>query len=223
MTLAKDTPLHIVDFEGNQKCGIVEYGVVTLLGGIVTRTATRLCRAENDINARDIELHRIRNEDTLNCQPFSDEWELFLELRQSGPLCAHYAAVEHGLMKRTWPYPRKSPDFLNLGQFSADWGPWIDTCQLFQRIYPGLESYQLASLVAQFGLSDSLSELAEQHCPVERSSFHCALYDAIASALLLKYILALPGFEGATVAWLIHNSASGKKKDALRQLRFGDR
>lgn len=203
-------PIHVIDFEGNQRCGIIEYGVVTLQGNVVTDTRTRLCQAQAAIAAQDVRHHGIRNMDTERCAPFAEEWDYFIGLRKSGPLCAHHATVENMLLKSIWAYPSQSPDFLRVGQTCSDWGPWIDTCRLFQMIYPDLESYKLAALIAGFGLQDVLRQHAAAYCPAGRNKYHCALYDAIASALLLQHVLALPGYGAATIAWLLHNSAGTK-------------
>ena len=37
-----EIPIHVVDFEGSLRTGVVEYGVVTLLGGDIINTSTRL-------------------------------------------------------------------------------------------------------------------------------------------------------------------------------------
>ena len=36
--------------------------------------------------------------------------------RERGPLAAHYAGVENGLLKAVCPYPRNSPDFARPGE-----------------------------------------------------------------------------------------------------------
>src|SRR5579871_3747647 len=40
-----EQPVFFIDFEGSHAAGILEYGVVTVLGGRVVETKTRLCRA----------------------------------------------------------------------------------------------------------------------------------------------------------------------------------
>jgi len=210
MHSAATTPIHVVDFEGNQRCGIIEFGVATLQGSAIVQTKTRLCRATAAICEWDTRQHGIRKVDTDDCAPFADEWAYFVGLRQSGPLCAHHATVEQRLLKGVWAYPPQSTDFLNVEQLTPDWGPWIDTCRLFQCVFPDLRSHKLSALIEDFDLHRALQAQAEKHCPNNRRRFHCALYDAIASALLLRHLLTLPGYETATVAWLIHNSAASK-------------
>ena len=122
-----DSPIHFVDFEGNRECGVIEYGVATLLNREIVATQTRLCMAYAEIRSIESQLHGIHNSATQNKSPFSDEWEYFNQLRKSGPLAAHHASTENNLLKMVWPYPTYSPDFLNTDLEIAEWGPWLDT------------------------------------------------------------------------------------------------
>jgi len=186
------TPIHVIDFEGSRQSGILEYGVVTLRAGRIDATHTRLCRAQGTISDRDRMQHGISEEAVAGEAPFEEEWDLFARLRESGPLCAHHASVEDGLLRSVWPYPRNSPDFSDEGARLTSWGPWLDTLQLYRRVYPQLDGYKLGYLVECFGLEAELAELAEAACPPKRGRYHCALYDALASALLLRNLMQLP-------------------------------
>lgn len=214
------TPVHIIDFEGTKTSGILEYGIVTLHQNQITQTHSRLCKARGAISSQDTHQHGISIDDTQNTLPFSCEWPLFSSLRSSGPLAAHHAQTENMLLKNTWPYPRTSPDFLNPGQLSTSWGPWIDTCQLFKRLYPQLESYKLIDLINTFRLSEQMAKLTQIYCPTSRNKPHCALYDALASTLLLQYITSLAEFDKVTISWLIINSAPQVKRQSLEQTTF---
>lgn len=198
--------VHVIDFEGSTQCGIIEYGVATLEKGKLVGTHTRLCQAKGKIAVADSKMHGIKGADVEDLPPFSSEWELFSTLRQTGPLAAHYAAVENRLLKQEWPYPSESPDFINPKKIAIDWGPWIDTCQLYRLVYPQLESYKLSDLIAQFELQTLLDQVAQEHAPIKRCRYHCALYDALASALLLQHLGQLPGYENITLAWLLTQS-----------------
>lgn len=191
-------PIHVIDFEGHADYGIVEYGIATLRQGQVCETHTRLCQATGDISARETHLHRIRRVDTADAEPFAEERERFFALRQSGPLAAHHASTEDRLLRLVWPAPPFSPDFARGAGEVASWGPWLDTRVLYQSLYPGLSSYQLQQLVSTFQLQDELDTLAVTHCPPKRRRYHCALYDALAAALLLLRLCREPGW--ATVA-----------------------
>lgn len=219
----KEQSIHVIDFEGSPRYGVVEYGVVTLRSGAVADTRTALCAPAAEMTAKEIALHGIRPKDTLGAPPFDAHRELFFALRKSGLLAAHHASVENGFLKRQWPYPPFSPDLhtssvlvQKLPQV-AGWGPWIDTRALYAAIYPGLGSYALGDLVRAFALEAALGELAEKHCPSNRRKAHCALYDALASALLLLRLGDEEGFGGLTLQWLVTHSAASADARSERQ------
>ncbi|WP_309380199.1 3'-5' exonuclease [Cerasicoccus frondis] len=217
-----DIPIYVIDFEGATKTGVVEYGVVELCNGKIASTATRLCAPMAELTLRDTRLHGIAQRDVSNCAPFADEWERFRNWRGQGVFGAHHASVEQGLLKQQWSYPPTSPDSLHGGKV-ADWGPWVDTRRLYEVVYPDLESYKLGALVACFALQSKLEELAHEHCPDSRRKAHCALYDALASALLLQRLGAEPGFEAMTIAWLLeHSLPSHEKRQAAQQQQLFD-
>ena len=90
------TAIHVIDFEGSRQSGIVEYGVVTLHGAEIVATHTRLCAPIGTISDRDRQQHGISEEAASAQARFDAEWGFFAELRESGPLCAHNAALEDG-------------------------------------------------------------------------------------------------------------------------------
>ena len=54
-----DASIHFIDFEGSLSSGILEYGVVTLKGGEIVHTRTRLCRAIGRIRPDDVLVHKL--------------------------------------------------------------------------------------------------------------------------------------------------------------------
>ncbi len=214
----RNTPIHVIDFEGNREYGIVEYGVVTLLNGSVQDTHTRLCRAKKEINYADTKIHGIRYEETQQFESFHEDWDFFNSLRKQGPFAAHFASVENNLIKSVWPFPSFAPDFLNSENEIATWGPWIDSCRIYEILFPDLDSHKLQKLIDTFGLQNQLSEFAERFCPPKRSKYHCALYDALASAVLLLNIENVMEIEKLTVHWLLINSSSNPAITDQRQL-----
>lgn len=271
----KEQSIHVIDFEGSPRYGVVEYGVVTVLGGQIAQTRTALCQPDTEMTAKEISLHGIRTRDAAGAPPFAEHRELFFNLRKSGVLCAHHASVENGFLKRNWPYPPLSDDFSaplpngtpehsagiapeqstsamrrhSVGTAPeqtacatpehstaeapiaaehttpagaeapaphgnpvrpqiADWGPWIDTRALYAAIYPDLKSHSLGELIRTFALTEPLAQLAAEHCPAPRRKAHCALYDALASALLLLHLGTEDGFEHLTLQWLLEHSAA---------------
>lgn len=213
-----DTPIHVIDFEGSRTTGVLEYGVVTLLHGMVAEVHTRICAPIGHIPEAETKVHGISLADTAGEAPFSADRDLFLDLRSSGPLCAHNASFENHLLKAVWPYPRTAPDFLASGHDVADWGPWIDTYRLYELVFPTLQDHGLGSLLATFSLADKLDILSKSHCPISRRHYHCALYDALGSALLLTHLAELPGYEHMTLDWLIIQSHKMEENRAQTEL-----
>lgn len=213
-----DTPIHFVDFEGNSVSGILEFGVATLHRGEIVATRTRLCRPLGRVSAADTAVHGLTGPELAPQAPFSDEWEYFSGLRQTGPLAAHFASAEHSLLRAAWPYPRSSPDFARPGREIAQWGPWIDTGRLFPQLYPQVAEAKLAQLVQLAGQQAPLDELAGRHCPSGRRQFHAALYDALAAALLLRALLGRAELAAATIPWLLQMSTlDAAKRRGLQQ------
>ncbi|MGA2051967.1 MAG: 3'-5' exonuclease [Opitutales bacterium] len=216
--------LHVLDFEGGRRSGILEYGAVTLTGGVVTSTHTRLCAPTGPVEPAEIAVHGIRDLETQNLAPFAADHALFTALRLSGPLAAHHAPVERALLRRTWPVPTAAPDFSApepaAAQRVADWGPWIDTRRLYERLHPGQPNYQLMELIRAFALENELQALAATHCPAQRRHPHCALFDALAAALLLINLARQPVASTASLASLIAQSSSPPEESALRQGSF---
>ena len=60
-----------VDFEGSRTSGILEYGVVTVLGGQVVESCTRLCRATGRVRAEDSAVHGLQEEALAVHAPFA--------------------------------------------------------------------------------------------------------------------------------------------------------
>jgi len=212
--------IFFVDFEGSRASGILEFGVAEVCGGRIGATSTRLCAATGRVRPEDVAVHGLDEAALAGHAPFADEWEHFAGLRERGPLAAHYAGVENGLLKSVWPYPRSSPDFARPGARVAEWGPWIDTARLYAQLYPSGPG-QLEALVAAGGLQAELDALARAHCPPERRRYHAALYDALAGALLLAALAREPRLAGWTVMQLLALSTlDGEKRDDLQQRKL---
>jgi DNA polymerase III epsilon subunit-like protein len=93
---------------------------------------------------------------------------------------AHNAATERNVLARLAPmthYPY-----------------WLDTLRLVRKAYPTLTSYALDDIIPVLGLEAHLRHLVPGRDP------HDAYYDAVACALLLLHLLALPGWRELTLA-----------------------
>jgi DNA polymerase-3 subunit epsilon len=204
--------IHVLDFEGGRRSGIIEYGVATLLQGQIIAAHTRLCAPAGPVAASESAVHGIAEADAAQAESFSAEQALFAGLRQTGLFAAHHAPIERALLRRAWPVPPAAPDFAAanpaLAPRLADWGPWLDTRRIYESLYPTLPSYQLMDLAKTFTLTAELERLAAHHCPAHRRRPHCALYDSLAAALLLARLMAEPNVAGASVSWLLAQSIS---------------
>ena len=98
------------------------------------------------------------------------------------PLCAHNIATEKKFVRSMAPMHR--------------FGPWIDTLKIARKAWPGCSSYALEDLIVMLDLNPRVNAL----CPGKEA--HDALYDAVASAMLLEHLLEQPGWGSVTVAEL---------------------
>ena len=213
-----EQPIFFVDFEGSRASGILEFGVVEVRQGKIVSTRTRLCRALGQVRPEDVAVHGLQEAALATCAPFADELHYFLSLRELGPLAAHYAGVENGLLKSVWPYPRSVPDFARPGARLVDWGPWIDSARLYEQLFPQFDSGRLANLVAATGVQGELDRLAAEHCPPDRCRYHAALYDALAGALLLAVLARDPQIAALSLMQVLALSTlDPRKRDALQQ------
>jgi DNA polymerase-3 subunit epsilon len=203
----RKAPVYMMDFEGSSSSGVVEYGVTSLLGGEIRETWTAVCHPTGTILSRDFGVHGIRQPEADERPPFSSHYSLFVGFRRSGILAAHNRHAENNFIKDTWAVPPVVPDWRAGSGEAQEWGPWIDTLSIYRSLYPRLESHGLGNLVEVFALREELEALAGNHCPNNRRRPHCALYDALASALLLLRLEREANLAGRiTVGWLLQLS-----------------
>ncbi|MFZ9201668.1 MAG: 3'-5' exonuclease [Opitutales bacterium] len=216
-----DVPLHVLDFEGGPRTGVVEFGVATLLGGEVISVQTGLCAPLAPIPAIDTQCHGLADLDLEGHRSFDAQWERFVSLRASGVLAAHNSPVEARLLASTWPHPSAVPSVAEEGVAQAEWGPWVDTLRLARIWAPSLGDFRLAELVRILRLADKLDAMAARHCPVGRRRFHCAGYDALAAALLLRYLGGLEGRSALPLGRLLADSLGGAEGGDFHQGELG--
>ncbi len=199
--------VHMLDFEGSAASGVVEYGIVTLRAGVVAEVETALCRPSGEIPEQDRMVHGLEARDTVGRPPFAALYGRFVALRRTGILAAHNRHAENAFLKAAWPLPPAVPDWRGGAGTAQEWGPWIDTLAIYRAVYPGLASYALGDLVDRFACGEELAELARRHCPPQRARPHCALHDALASALLLVRLEREPELAGRIrLGWLLQRS-----------------
>lgn len=174
-----------MDFEGSSSTGVVEFGLVSLRAGQLESCASRFHRSRTAIPAKDAKVHGLSTAMVADYEPFQQRYQEMVALRKGGVFAAHNAHVESHLIRDEWPCPPFVPDWSHSGRQIAEWGPWIDTLRIYRKLYPQLNEYRLASLLEVFQEQPRLDEWAALHCPEGRRSYHCALYDTLASALLI--------------------------------------
>lgn len=198
-------PVFALDFEGSRKIGIVEYGVAEIVGGEIAACSTRICSPRAKIPAADAEFFGITNEAASGQAPFEADLGLFCDMRRRGVFASHNAAAEDTMLRGALPLPPATVSPLT-GAECVSWGPYIDTCALAKKIFRP-KSCKLADLIGAFGLGEELEKLAQKHCPGGRRKWHCALFDAIACALVLIKICSFDGFEEVSLEWLLKHSS----------------
>ncbi|MDY0149768.1 MAG: exonuclease domain-containing protein [Kiritimatiellia bacterium] len=113
--------------------------------------------------------------DVLACAPSVPElWPVWRPWLENRPLAAHNIGTERKLLRGAAPM--------------HEFGPWIDTLRLARRVRPDLACHALAEVCEALDLVPRANELCGGR------EWHDALFDAFASALVLEYCLALPGW-----------------------------
>lgn len=213
--------MHVIDFEGSLRTGVVEYGIVTLQHGTVVAVDTRLCRNVWKLPPEESRVHGLTDGELSGTEPFDAEWPRFAALRDSGVLAAHFSATENRLLRAVWPCPRMSPDFLQPGREVAEWGPWIDSGRVASEVLPKANSAGLEAVIEALQLGPELADFAGRFCPENRRQFHCAPFDALASAFVLLRLASEPDGEPWSLARLLATStADPAKRDDRSQARL---
>lgn len=115
-----------------------------------------------------------------------DLWPVWKPWLVNRPLAAHNIGTERKFLCRAAPLHRL--------------GPWVDTLRLARRVRPDLEGHSLREVAEALGIAERTRGL----CPGR--DWHDALFDAFASALILEYCLALPGWQDVSIEALAHGN-----------------
>jgi DNA polymerase III epsilon subunit-like protein len=181
----------VLDFEGNQEFGVVEFGIVTLVNLEISGCVGVGCRSKSGtFISRDFREHSRINNEADDEVEFSDHVSKFVLLRRSGIFCAHSSQTEKSLLRSYMPTPGLVLRFYASG-LTSSWDPWIDTKLLYRRCFPNIRNYSLMALITRCNLRSALDEVSGKYCPVYKCKPHNALYDALASALLLMNFIKI--------------------------------
>jgi DNA polymerase-3 subunit epsilon len=180
-----------IDFEGTTRDGVWEFGLIQLGSNGLINPLTEIC-AVSPGESFFLGKSRKPLQAAGGAKPFQEYFSLFKSLRKRGIFAAHRAQVELSLLRNAWPSPGFVPNFLAEAgpSHGLSWGPCIDTFTLCRRYFPQFKTHTLRDAVESFALGDELRTLAHEMCPPDRRTFHCALFDAIGCALILRHLLA---------------------------------
>ena len=125
-------------------------------------------RSEEKITWSARKVHGIRDEDLKDAPSLLELWPR-LKRGLGGA-----AVVAHG----------KGTEKRFLGAFPAHgFGPWIDTLLLARAAWPDLPGHSLGAVCAERGLEEKIANLVPQR------KWHDALYDTVASLVLLESVV----------------------------------
>lgn len=190
--LILDAEITVLDYESTGSVRGFEnepwqIGMVSLKGGKVNPNSLfeHFLRvdANRPFNPHTPGRHGLLRDEIAESLTPQELWPQIMPRLTEYPLCAHNVATEKKFTRLMAP----------MHQF----GPWIDTLRIARKVWPGCSSYSLEDLIVQLGLKQRVGELCSGR------SAHDALYDAVASAMLLEHLLEQPGWERVTVGELV--------------------
>lgn len=183
-----------VDFEGTGtapgqsdepvQIGLAMSGVGEVVPGnffrSYVRPVGRLTRAASAV-------HRIRREDVENAPSLMSLWPEIKARLSGSVVVAHGAGTEKRFL-RAFPM--------------HGFGPWVDTLVLARAFLPGLPEHSLSAVARACEIEDALRGL----CP--GLDWHDALFDAVASLLLLREFIGHFNLSGHAVGGLVSPDAA---------------
>ena len=113
-------------------------------------------------------VHRIKDDQLQGAPLLINLWPTIRDALKGRVVVAHGAGTEKRFL-RAFPM--------------HGFGPWVDTLQLSRKYLPNLNDYSLGALLQKLNLEKEVASL----CP--GSSWHDALFDAVASLILLRSML----------------------------------
>ncbi|MBO6103380.1 MAG: hypothetical protein J6P03_09045 [Opitutales bacterium] len=181
-------PIYAIDFEGSKGAGVVEFGAVGIFEGEIFFSETSICAPRAKIDFRSEKLTGISNAEASKHPPFESFAETFISMRQNGLFAAHNFSAEDSMLRSHIPSPGRVKNFLDSSE-TLSWAPWLDSIAFAKFLDGALQSLKLSSAASALGITAELDARAAALCPAGRAKWHCALYDALACALIIKKAL----------------------------------
>jgi DNA polymerase III subunit epsilon len=92
-------------------------------------------------------------------------------------------------------------------------GPWVDTLHLTRAAYPDLGDYSLGNICREYDLQDEINHISQTSSLNKPISWHDALYDSIASIVLLKHIIQNFSLQDSPISILTQPNTSAWRKN----------
>tara|TARA_B110000908_G_C10265053_1_gene462981 strand:+ start:2661 stop:3299 length:639 start_codon:yes stop_codon:yes gene_type:complete len=92
-------------------------------------------------------------------------------------------------------------------------GPWVDTLHLARAAYPNLNDYSLGSICSTLELEEKISTLSAAASPNDQLTWHDALYDSIASIVLLRHIIQTFSLQDSAITLLTSPNTTAWRKN----------
>lgn len=191
--MIRDTRFAAIDFESagaarGRSDVPVQIGLATwsVAGGHGGAFVSYL-RADRPITWAARKVHGITSADLAGAPPLGELWPQ-VKLRLAGS-----AVVAHG----------KGTERRFLRAFPGHgFGPWIDTLLLARSAWPLVPDHSLGHLCNHFGLTETIMEL------VPERAWHDALFDTVASLVLLRHLVETFALDARPLEMLIHPDTS---------------
>ena len=177
-----EVPFTAIDFEsaGSMPGATdvpIQVGMAALVGSDVPKDSlfVSYLAADRPVTWAAQKVHGITTDDLADAPTMNDLWGEFRTRLGGAAVVAHGAGTEKRFL-RTFPL--------------HGFAPWVDTLTLARKAFPDLASHSLGTVSDHLNVSDETASL----CPGRQ--WHDALFDSVASLLILREIIAKFGLEG---------------------------
>ena len=146
----------------------IQIGLATLRGGVISDPFRSYLQSERPVAWSARKVHGIEDADLAGAPTLLALWPELRARLANRWIVSHGAGTEKRFL-RAFP--------------GHGFGPWVDTLSLFHAAAPGTDSHSLSALAVACGCE------AECHVLVPDFRWHDALCDAVASLVLLRWLI----------------------------------
>ena len=172
--VVRDVEFAAIDFESagvarGQTDVPIQIGMATLSGGVIAGQFRSYLHSERPIAWSARKVHGIEDADIAGAPTLLALWPELRTRFANRWIVSHGAGTEKRFL-RAFP--------------GHGFGPWVDTLSIFRAAMPETDSHSLSALAVACGCE------AECHASVPDFRWHDALCDAVASLVLLRWLIA---------------------------------